>query len=151
MMATPTTRQAWRLPAGQYRETNPSKPNRVKPIAFKNLTCSAKEQTQWTYPTCYEPLAEVLALFFAQNACTIPRNYPPKANRRRSSKANPSKPILVNSFVLNKMSCSLKKQTQMGYQAYYQSIAAILLRILAQNGWMHVPRILRKAERGASL
>jgi len=147
MIPAPTTRQAWEATRGQCGEANPSKPNRVKPIAFKNLTCASEKQTQWTYLTCYEPLAKVLPLFFAQNGCTMPRNRPPISAGKILSKANPNKPIWVNSFRLNKMSCPLKKQTQMGYQAYYQSIVEILPLFFDENGWMHVPRI--PAEGGA--
>jgi hypothetical protein len=50
-------------------------------------------------------------------------------------KPNPTEPNEVNSCWVNELSCFRKKQTQSGYQVYFQSIAAVLPQIFDENGW----------------
>ena len=65
----------------------------------------------------------------------------PKATNRQNAATDratdvESKPNEVNSFWMNEMSRCKKKQTQMGYQDYYQPIMTISSPIFVENGWI---------------
>ena len=114
------------------KETNPTKPKRLKLLHINEMRLCEEKQTQMAYPAYYQIVAERNGPIFEENGC-------PPHRIRAEIGTNPNKPKWHKPIYFSEIDRSGKKQTQASYQACFQEVAAKRGPIFEENGWMRIP------------